>query len=83
MEVVREEALRSVGHNLGKGNLTLEPSSLPSVFIFFSTFCTNVSTYKTTKRVSTYISMRSYLLTMVLNLMDSYTTSTYKVINVY
>lgn len=50
MEVVREEALRSVGHNLGKGNLTLEPSSSSlRLHLLLKTFCTNVSIYKTTK----------------------------------
>lgn len=46
MEVVREEALRSVGHNLGKGNLTLEPSSssIRHLLLDLLSECINVST---------------------------------------
>lgn len=48
MEVVREEALRSVGHISAKAILRLNHHLLPSV-IFFSTFCPNVSMCKSTK----------------------------------
>lgn len=48
MEVVREEALRSVGHNLGKGNLTLEPSSssLRHLLLDLLSECVNVQKHE-------------------------------------